>query len=86
MLYQKIINVLDNITNQHSKFRIQSSKNWVELNDDERKTQINNNQGKFKSTMLKSNVCDYSDSYILVNETMTFTRKRVDATARNQKK
>ena len=26
---------------------------------------------KFKSTMLKSNLCDYSDAYILAKGTMT---------------
>ena len=31
MEYQKIINLLDDITNQKSKFR---TKNWVEINDE----------------------------------------------------
>ena len=30
MKYQKIINLLDNTTNQQSKFK---TKNWVEIND-----------------------------------------------------
>ena len=30
MEYQKIINLLDNTSNQQSKFR---TKNWVEIND-----------------------------------------------------
>ena len=33
MEYQKIANLLDNTSNQPSKFRI---KNWVKINDDER--------------------------------------------------
>ena len=31
MEYQKIINLLDNTTNQPSKFR---TRNWVEINDE----------------------------------------------------
>ena len=31
MVYQKVINLLDNTWNQPSKFR---TKNWVEINDD----------------------------------------------------
>ena len=31
MEYQKIINLLDNTSNQPTKFR---TKNWVEINDD----------------------------------------------------
>ena len=31
MEYQKIINLLDNTTNQASKFR---ARNWVEINDE----------------------------------------------------
>ena len=33
MEYQKIINLLENLSNQPSKFR---TKNWVEINDESR--------------------------------------------------
>ena len=36
---------------------------------------------KFKTTMLKSNLCDYADSYILVKETITITGEGADAAA-----
>ena len=41
-------------------------KNLLELNDDARETYNINSQIKFKTTMLKSSLCDYSDIYILV--------------------
>ena len=44
MEYQKIINLLDNTSNQPTKFR---SKNWVEINDDARGTHNTNSQIKF---------------------------------------
>ena len=68
MEYQKIINLLDNIPNQPSKFR---TKNWVEINDESRGTYNANIQIKFKTTVLKSNLCYYSDAYIPVKGTIT---------------
>ena len=62
MEYQKIANLIDDASNQPSKFR---TKNWVEINDESRKTYNVNSQIKFKTTMLKSSLCDYSDAHIL---------------------
>ena len=47
----KIANLIDDTSNQPSKFRI---KNWVEMNDESRETYIVNNQIKFKTAMIKS--------------------------------
>ena len=62
MEYQKIGNLLDNTSNQPSKFR---TKNWVEINDDIRGAYSPNKQIRFKTAMLRSSLCDYSDAYIL---------------------
>ena len=79
MEYQKIANLLDdNKSNQPSKFR---TKNWVEINDESRGTYNVNSQIKFKTTMLKSSLCDYSDAYILVKGTITIKRAGADAAA-----
>ena len=74
MEYQKIVNLLDNTLNQPSKFR---KKNWVEINDESRGTYTSNSI-KFKTTMLRSNLCDYADAYILVNGRITITGARDD--------
>ena len=63
MEYQTIINLLDNTPNQPSQFR---TSNWAEINDKLRGTYSTSIQTKFKTTMLKSRLCDYSDGYILV--------------------
>ena len=63
MEYQKIINLLDNTSKEPSKFR---TKNWAEINDDSRLTYNSNSQIKFKTIMLKSSLCSYSDAYIVV--------------------
>ena len=58
MEYQKIANFLDsasNRKNQPSKFR---TKNWVEINDELRGTYSVNRQIKFKTSMLRSSLCD----------------------------
>ena len=62
MEYQKITNLLDAKSNQPSKFR---TRNWVEINDESRGTYANNDI-KFKTTMLRSNFCDYADAYIFL--------------------
>ena len=68
MEYQKIMNLFGNTRKQIFKFR---TKNWVEINDDARGTYNTNSQIKFKTTVLKSSLCDYSDAYILVKGTIT---------------
>ena len=70
MEYQKIANLIDDASNQPSKFR---TKNSVEINDESRKTYNVNSQIKFKTTMLKSSLCDYSDPYIFVKGKITIT-------------
>ena len=79
MEYQKIANLIDDASNQPSKFR---TKNWVEINDESRGTYNVNSQIKFKTTMLKSSLCDYSDAYILVKGKITITGAGHDAAAR----
>ena len=59
MEYQKIANLLDNASNQPSKF---GTRNWVEIND-ESKGRYDNSNIRFKTSMIRSNLCDYSDSY-----------------------
>ena len=70
MEYQKITNLLDNASNQPSKFR---TKNWVEINDESKESYGIGSDIKFKTTMLRSNLCDYADVYILLKGTMTIT-------------
>ena len=79
MEYQKITNLLDGASNQPSKFK---TKNWVETNDESRVTYNVNSQINFKTTMLKSSLCDYSDAYILVKGKITITGAGDDAAVR----
>ena len=65
--------MLDNTTNQPSKFR---TKKWIETNDDSGGTYSTNSQIKFKTLMLKSTLCGYIDAYILLKGTITIVGVR----------
>ena len=79
MGYQKIANLFDNMLDQPSKFR---TKNWVEINDESKDLYKPGSDIKFKTTMLRSNLCDYTDPYILVKGTITITGAGDAAAAR----
>ena len=79
MEYQKIANLINDTSNLLSKFK---TKNWVEINDESRGTYNVNSQIKFKTTMLKSSLCDYSDAYILVKGKIAITGAGDDAVDR----
>ena len=81
MEYQKIANLIDDdASNQLSKFR---TRNWVEINDESRGSYTVNSQIKFKTTMLKSSLCDYSDAYILVKGTISVNNTGAQGAAPN---
>ena len=79
MEYQKIANLIDDTSNQPSKFR---TENWVEISDESSGAYNVNSQIKFKTTMLKSSLCHYSDPYVLFKGTITIAGAGDDATAR----
>ena len=79
MEYQKIANLID-VSNQPSKFR---TRNLVEINDESRGAYNVNSKIKFKTTMLKSGLCDYSDAYILVKGTISVNNTAAQGAAAN---
>ena len=80
MEYQKIANLLNDGSNKPSKFK---TKNWVEINDDVRGIYSPNKQIRFKTSMLISSLCDYSDAYILVKGNIAVNNTVVGAAAAN---
>ena len=78
MEYQKIVNLLESTSDNRSKFR---TRNWIEINDESRGNYANSGI-RFKTTMLRSNLCDYEDSYIPVKGTIKITGAGDDAAAR----
>ena len=83
MEYQKIENLLNNESNKPSKFR---TSNLVEINDNVRGEYSSDKQIRFKATMLRSSLCDYSDAYILVKGNITVNNTAAAAAANNTNK
>ena len=81
MEYQKIMNLLDDQTTQPSKFR---TKIWVEIDDQSNGVFGTNSQIKFKTMILTSSLCGYSDAHILANKTITITGARTITVAARQ--
>ena len=61
--------MLDNTPNQPSKLKIE---NLVEINGESYRVCNIGSQIKFKTSMLRSSLCEYSDVYILPKGTITF--------------
>ena len=82
MEYDKINNLLlseDNETEKLSKF---VTREYVRVNS--LSNMYNENKSiRFKTPMLRSNLCDYSDAYILVKGTITVTSPGVNNNANN---
>ena len=71
---QKIVNLLGDANNEYSKFA--TIKRYVI--DDQNNTDCGEENGvsttvKFETKVIKSNLCDYSDAYILVTGNITAT-------------
>ena len=75
--------MIEDTSNQPSNFR---TKNRVEISDKSRGTYNVNSQIKFKTTMLKSSLCNYSDAYILGKGAITVDSTAAAATVNNTNK
>ena len=76
MEYQRI----NNESNQPPKFK---TKIWVEINDDVRGVYSPNKQITFKTSMLRSSLCNYSDAYILAKGNISVNNTDADGAAAN---
>ena len=68
---QKVINLLNDSSNDESKF---ATKNDMPLNSETAKNKYNQNSSiKFETESIKSSLCDYSDVFILVTGDIAIT-------------
>ena len=81
MEYQKIANLLNDEANKPSKFK---TRNWAEINDEARGTYSPIKKIKFKTSMLRSSLCDYGDAYILVKGNISINNTRTAAALTNR--
>ena len=70
----KFTNLLGTTVDEISRF---ITKNWVEVHDQSSSADDRykpNKQIRFKTSMLRSDLCDYSDAYIVVKGDITLTK------------
>ena len=82
MEYQKIINLLGSTVNKVPRF---ITKKWIEINDQSRETYNTSKQIRFKTSMLRSDLCEYSDAYILVKGIVTVDADEKDRDEMNRR-
>ena len=80
MEYQKMINLLDDTTNQPSKFR---KRNSIKPNDESKDVYSAGSEIKFQTLIIRSNLCDYSDTYIHVKAIITASNTATEGVAVN---
>ena len=76
MEYQKITNLLGNIPDKVPRF---ITKKWIEVFDQSGLTYNTNKPIRFKISMLRSDLCDYKDAYIVVTGKIIVTNPNNDA-------
>ena len=69
-LINLIVNLLNDSDNKNSKF---VTKKWYVIDSESKGNYSHENPIKFLASSLESNLCDYSDAYILVTGNITAT-------------
>ena len=72
MEFQKIVNLLD-ITSDNKDLPRYVTKKWIEVYDQSEKNCKPNKKIKIKTPMLRSDLCHFSDAYIVVKGNITVT-------------
>ena len=75
--------MLGNTAKEQTKF---TTKNWVEINDESRGSYNTNIQIRFKTSISRTSLCDYSDACILVKDTVIVVNTETAAAPSNADK
>ena len=70
MEFQKIINLLDTTSDDKDLARFVTKK-WIEVYDQSEKIYNVNKEIRVKTPMLRSDLCDFGDAYIVVKGDIT---------------
>ena len=76
MEFQKIANLLD-VTSNNKDLPRYVTKKLIEVHDQSEKNSNPNKEIRFKTTMLRSDLCDFSDAYIVVKGDITVDKKHL---------
>ena len=72
MEFQKILDLLDSTSEDKDLPRFVTKK-WIEVYDQSEKNYNVSKEIRIKTLMLRSDLCNYSDAYIVVKGTITVT-------------
>ena len=81
MEFQKIANFLNTTSDDKDLPRFVTKK-WIEVYDQSEKNYNPNKEIRIKTSMLRSDLCDFSDAFIFVKGTITVTNP--DGAKRNK--
>ena len=70
MEFEKIINLLDTTSDDKDLPRFVTKK-WIDVYDQSEKNYNTNKEIRIKTSMLRSDLCDFSDAYIVVKGDIT---------------
>ena len=73
MEFQKIVNFLDTTSDKDLLRYV--TKKWIEVYDQSQGNYNVNKEIRIKTSMLRSDLCDFSDAYIVVKGNITVTKK-----------
>ena len=74
MEFQKIENFLDTTSDNKDLPKIVTKK-WIEAYDQSQRNYDVNKEIRIKTSMLRPDLCDFSDAYIVVKGNITVTKK-----------
>ena len=78
MKFQKIVNLL-HITSDNKDLARFVTKKWIEVYHQSGKNYNPNKEIRIKTLMLRSDLCDFSDAYIVVKGNITVSKKTFTA-------
>ena len=73
MEFQKLVNFLDTTSDDKDLPRFVTKK-WIEIYDQSEGNYNGNKEIRIKISTLRSDLCDFSDAYIVVKGTITVVR------------
>ena len=76
MEFHKIENFLDT-TSDNKDLQKFVTKKWIEVYDQSSGYYNVNKESRIKTSMVRSDLCDFSDAYIVVKGNITVTKKNI---------
>ena len=76
MEFQKIVNFLDTTSDDKDLPRF-ATKKWIEVYDQSEGNYNSNKEIRIKTSMIRSDLCDFNDAYIVIKGNVTVNKKHL---------